>query len=117
MTETPEQRRERLEAAVWKRLTFEACPEPCWTWSNPIRSGCECVIGIVNTIIASDEAAGLVVVPAEPTDAMIEAGRMEMPVQVKYWQEGGTIHAKPVPAHEAVSPAGPYRAMIAAAKE
>ena len=101
MTETPEQRRERLEAAVWKRLTFEACPEPCWTWSNPIRSGCECVIGIVNTIIASDEAAGLVVVPVEPTDLMIRAC-----ADIDTTFHPGAADAKKY-----------YRAMIAAAKE
>ena len=58
MTETPEQRRERLEAAIWKRLTFEPCEEPCWTWSNPIRQGCECINGIFDAIEASDAEAG-----------------------------------------------------------
>ncbi len=70
MTETPEQRRERLELAIWDRLTFEPCTEPCWTWSNPIQRGCECVNGIFDALIASDEAAGLVVVPAKSEDTV-----------------------------------------------
>ena len=55
--------------------------------------------------------------PDEPTPEMIEAGRMEMPVEVRYWQEGNMLHAEPIPISKCVSPATVYRAMRDAAKE
>lgn len=98
MTETKEQRHERLVKALagmyghdWDELDE----------ADKAGFGFE-FDGIINTIIASDEAAGLVVVPVEPTTEMVLRACASL----------GTVF-----------PPGPsdarryYRAMIAAAKE
>lgn len=51
----------------------------------------------------------------EPTEAMIQAGRREIPAEIDQWIEGGRVHARMKPMHECVSPAGPWQAMIDAA--
>lgn len=98
--ETKEQRRERLKSAIWSKMDW-ICTEPCWTDKNPSMAGCVCIADAADAIIASDEAAGLVVVPVEPTDLMIRAC-----ADIDTTFPPGAGDAKKY-----------YRAMIAAAKE
>jgi len=51
MTETPEQRRERIEAAIWTEMIAGACKEPCWTHYRPIPKGCVCLVATANAIL------------------------------------------------------------------
>ena len=91
MTETKEQRRERL-AQIAKRIIETTYPGP---------SAASMYHRIADYIVASDEAAGLVVVPVEPTDLMIRAC-----ADIDTTFPPGAADAKKY-----------YRAMIAATKE
>lgn len=69
--ETPEQRRERLDNALWEMLAESPCGKPCWADDARLSpSGCACVIAITETIIASDEAAGMIVVPVDEIERL-----------------------------------------------
>lgn len=86
--ETPEQRRERLGAAVWAahgwltRLRTEiARPESNLAKDQAL------VKRIADAIIASDEAAGLVVVPVDEIE--------QLRAQRKAFQDGNKYGAQP----------------------
>ncbi|MFZ5783988.1 MAG: hypothetical protein ACOY4R_27635 [Pseudomonadota bacterium] len=105
---------ERLSRAA-RACSMQGCrragPEIC-------SSDCVCTHDgaiAARACLAEIEAMGLVVVPREPTEAMVEAGRLAMPVEYKYWQKSGMLHAEFLPRHECVSPASPWKAMIGAA--
>lgn len=65
--------RELLKTAVWDGMDSR-CSDPCWadTNSDTIR-GCGCMDKAADAIIAALDAAGLVVVPREPTEEMVKA--------------------------------------------
>lgn len=66
--------REILKKAVWDGMDAR-CVEPCWAATNTdtIR-GCGCMDKAADAILSALDAAGLVVVPREPTEEMISAG-------------------------------------------
>ena len=108
--ETPEQRRERLAIALWQdecAIKRKLADWMGWNvapaWSKPWNeSGQQKYFrGKADAIIASDEAAGMVVVPVEPTKRMIRAS-----ADIDPTFPPGAADAKKY-----------YRAMIAAAKE
>ena len=57
------------------------------------------------------------VVPREPTVEMVAAGKRQMPVEYKYWQEGRQLKSRILDDSEAINPATIYKAMLAAAPE
>lgn len=81
-------------------------PKRACTCGEPGAAYCHC---------APEPSAERVTVPKEPTLDMIDAGRLKMPVEVRYWQQYGALHAEMLPLNECVNPATVYRAMIAAA--
>ena len=60
-------------------------------------------------------ASGFAIVPVEPTEEMVDAGNLMMPITGKTWIENGKIHFEPYyPRHsEFVSCVEAYRTMIA----
>jgi len=117
--ETVEQRRERLRSAIWSKMD-RICTEPCWTDKPSIMAGCVCISDAADAIIASDEAAGLVVVPKEPTDEMIDRGGREIALKIQHFGHAHTAAHYSSPEIELGNrkrAACAYRAMIAAAKE
>jgi len=55
MTETPEQRRERIEEALWNALQVESCSETCWGNSPSIPAGCTCLARLVEAFLVIDK--------------------------------------------------------------
>ena len=75
-----------LKTAVWDGMDSR-CSEPCWadTNSDTIR-GCGCMDKAADAILAALDAAGLVVVPWEPTIPMQRVIVKHMtPDAAKYW--------------------------------
>lgn len=85
-----------------------------YPWQHERADACKLSEHVATSVLAAIEREGWKVVPVEPTEEMLKAGHLAMPVEYKYWQEGGMLHAEIRPHHECVSAASPWSAMLSA---
>lgn len=59
-----------------------------------------------------DHARAVITAIREPTRAMIDKGYLQMPVENRFWQHDGMMHAEALARKDCVPPENVYRAMI-----
>lgn len=107
MTETHEQRVERLARAVCVADPHAPDPDAAILWGMKECRAWEARVPLARAIIASDREAGMVTVPREPSEAMRHAGgmvldpgaRMEGPNAASR-QKAARVYEAAIAAHE-----------------